>query len=36
MICLLQEKVEKPGDIDGVVYIPIDKGGVWKYSLVKE
>jgi predicted nucleotide-binding protein len=36
VMCLLQEKVEKPGDIDGVVYTPIDKGGIWKYSLVKE
>lgn len=36
VMCLLQDKVEKPGDIDGVVYTPIDKNGIWKYSLVKE
>lgn len=36
VMCLLQDKVEKPGDIDGVVYTSIDKVGVWKYSLVKE
>lgn len=36
VICMLQENVEKPGDIDGVVYTMIDKAGVWKYSLVKE
>jgi len=36
VMCLLQDKVEKPGDIDGVVYTLIDKTGVWKYSLVKE
>ena len=36
VMCLLQENVEKPGDIDGVVYTQIDKAGVWKYSLVKE
>ena len=36
VMCLLQENVEKPGDIDGVVYTLIDKAGVWKYSLVKE
>ncbi len=36
VMCLLQENVEKPGDIDGVVYTMIDKAGVWKYSLVKE
>lgn len=36
VMCLLQDKVEKPGDIDGVVYTPIDVAGVWKFSLVKE
>ena len=36
VMCMLQEKVEKPGDIDGVVYTKIDDAGVWKYSLVKE
>ena len=36
VMCLLQDKVEKPGDIDGVVYTSIDITGVWKYSLVKE
>lgn len=36
VMCMLQENVEKPGDIDGVVYTMIDKAGMWKYSLVKE
>ncbi len=36
VMCLLEENVEKPGDIDGVVYTLIDKSGIWKYSLVKE
>ena len=36
VICLLQDKVEKPGDIDGVIYTSLDASGVWKYSLVKE
>lgn len=36
VMCMLQENVEKPGDIDGVVYTRIDKFGIWKYSLVKE
>ena len=36
VLCLLQENVEKPGDIDGVVYTLIDKAGSWKLSLVKE
>ena len=36
VMCMLQENVEKPGDIDGVVYTMIDKSGMWKFSLVKE
>lgn len=36
VMCMLQENVQRPGDIDGVVYTIIDKAGVWKYSLVKE
>lgn len=36
VMCLLQNDVEKPGDIDGVVYTPLDPSGVWKFSLVKE
>ena len=31
-----QDGVEKPGDIDGVVYTPIDTSGGWKFSLVQE
>ena len=33
---LLATGVEKPGDIDGVVYIPYDDNDGWKLSLVKE
>ena len=36
VLCLLQENVEKPGDIDGVVYVPLDKAGHWRFSLVQE
>ncbi len=36
VMCLVQENVEIPGDIAGVVYTQIDKVGIWKYSLVKE
>jgi len=36
VMCLLQDGVEKPGDIDGVVYTPLDPSGLWKFSLVKE
>ena len=33
---LVKGEVEKPGDIDGVVYIPMDDSGAWKIALVKE
>lgn len=33
---LLEKDVEKPGDIDGVVYIPFDESGMWKIQIVKE
>lgn len=36
VMCLLQEQVEKPGDIDGVIYTLIDMSGGWKFSMVKE
>lgn len=36
VLCLLQEKVEKPGDIDGVIYTSFDQAGAWKMSLIKE
>jgi predicted nucleotide-binding protein len=33
---LVSEGVEKPSDIDGLVYIDLDAGGAWKHTLVKE
>lgn len=36
VMCLLQDGVELPGDIDGVVYTVIDKAGHWRFALVKE
>lgn len=33
---LLAEGVEKPGDLDGIVYTPIDFNDGWKLKLVKE
>ncbi|WP_278971158.1 nucleotide-binding protein [Phocaeicola barnesiae] len=33
---LLAEGVEKPGDLDGIVYTPIDDHDGWKLKLVKE
>jgi len=33
---LLENGVEKPGDLDGIVYTPIDEYDGWKLKLVKE
>ena len=33
---LLQEGVEEPSDLKGIVYTSLAKDGVWKYRLVKE
>jgi predicted nucleotide-binding protein len=33
---LLEEGVEKPSDLDGLVYIPMDNRGAWKLKLLKE
>lgn len=33
---LVKGDVETPGDISGVVYIPMDNMGAWKYSLIDE
>jgi hypothetical protein len=33
---LLESGVEKPSDIDGLVYIGIDPGGAWKHQLARE
>lgn len=36
-VCALyKEEIELPSDIDGLVYIPMDKSGAWKSSLAKE
>lgn len=32
---LLENGVEKPGDLDGVIYTPVDSEGVWKFKLAK-
>lgn len=36
VVALLSEGVEKPGDIDGIVYISLDNAGAWRYEIVKE
>lgn len=33
---LLEEGVQKPGDLDGLVYIPLDKNRAWKLLVAKE
>lgn len=36
-VCVLyKEGVEIPSDFSGVVYIPMDDGGAWQFSLAKE
>lgn len=33
--CLYEEGVELPSDLNGLLYVPIDKGGAWKFHLLK-
>ena len=33
---LVKEEVEKPGDVDGIVYIMYDDRGAWKKDIAKE
>lgn len=33
---LVKDSIETPGDISGVVYIPMDEIGMWRYSIAKE
>ncbi len=36
-VCALhKQEVETPSDIHGVVYVPMDESGAWKYKLAKE
>lgn len=32
---LMESGVEKPGDLDGIIYTPVDSEGVWKFKLAK-
>jgi predicted nucleotide-binding protein len=36
VMLLLEDGVEKPGDLDGIVYTSIDKNDGWKYALCDE
>lgn len=33
---LYEEGVEKPSDVDGLVYLPLDQAGAWKMSLARD
>jgi predicted nucleotide-binding protein len=33
---IVQDGIEKPSDYDGVLYIPFDAGGSWRFQLAKE
>lgn len=36
-VCALHKgDVELPSDFDGVVYIPYDAAGAWRFSLARE
>jgi predicted nucleotide-binding protein len=34
--CLYADGVEVPSDYHGVVYVPLDPGGAWKFALLQE
>ena len=36
IMLLLAPGVDKPGDLDGLIYTSLDAAGAWKYELVKE
>lgn len=33
---LVKDEIETPGDISGVVYVPMDSAGAWRFTLVDE
>ena len=36
MCALVVDNVEKPGDIDGIVYVNVDDNGYWKVAVAKD
>ena len=36
VVVLMEPGIEKPSDIDGLVYISIDSAGAWKRELGRE
>ena len=36
VVVLLEDSVEKPSDIDGLVYVDLDQAGAWKQELARE
>jgi predicted nucleotide-binding protein len=35
-VCALNQGVEQPSDLHGVLYIPVDEKGIWRFSLARE
>ena len=36
VVALLEKGVEKPGDLQGIIYKELDDRGMWKYDIAKE
>lgn len=36
VVVLIDPGIERPSDIDGLVYIPLDSSGAWKPALIRE
>lgn len=36
VVAVVQDGVETPGDMNGVVYIPLDSGKTWQYTIADE
>lgn len=36
VVLLHETGVELPGDLDGIVYVPLDPGGAWKMKVAHE
>ena len=36
VVALLSDRVEQPGDLNGVVYVELDNGGAWQFKIANE
>ena len=36
VVALLSDRVEQPGDLNGVVYVEFDNSGAWQFKIAKE